>query len=81
VEGARSAIVAAARKDDQRSRWINRLVVKRGAGRVAVAVANRNARISWALLSKGEAYRGAGAGGGGRLRIIPLEPARENVTG
>jgi hypothetical protein len=79
VEGARSAIVAAARKDDQRSRWITRLVARRGACRAAtaVAVANRNARLSWVLLSKGEVYRGAGAGGGGRLRIIPLDPARE----
>jgi transposase len=81
VEGARSAIVAAARKDDQRSRWITRLVAKRGPGRAAVAVANRNARISWALLSKGEAYRGGDASRGKRLRIIPLDPARENVTG
>jgi hypothetical protein len=77
VEGARSAIVAAARKDDQRSRWITRLVARRGACRAAAAVANRNARLSWVLLSKGEVYRGAGAGGGGRLRIIPLDPARE----
>ena len=49
--------------------------------RAAVAVANRNARISWALLSKGEAYRGGGVSRGKRLRIIPLDPARENVTG
>jgi len=45
VEGARSAIVAAARKSDPRSRWITALAAKRGPCVPAVAVANRNARI------------------------------------
>jgi transposase len=76
VEGARSAIVAAARKSDPRSRWITGLAAKRGPCVTAVAVANRNARICWALLARGESYRAAAAGG--KLRIVPLPAAGKN---
>jgi hypothetical protein len=51
-----------------------------GTAYAAPFIGQLTARISWALLSKGEAYRGASAGGGGRLRMIPLDPARE-ITG
>jgi transposase len=61
VEGARSAITAAARKQDPRSRWITALVARRGPCVAAVAVANRNARLSWALLAHGQTYRRAAA--------------------
>jgi len=79
VEGARSAIVAAARKKDPRSNWITRLVTRRGPCIAAVAVANRNARICWALLNKGEAYRAAA--GRRRLRVVPLTAAGETAVG
>jgi len=38
-------------------RWIKRLVWERGNNRAMVAVANKNARISWALLTRQEAHR------------------------
>jgi transposase len=59
VHGARSVIQAVFRrdKDDKRSRWIKRLVAERGTNRAAVALANKNARILWALLSRGECYQ------------------------
>jgi hypothetical protein len=79
VEGARSAIVAAARKSDPRSRWITGLAAKRGPCVTAVAVANRNARICWALLARGEAYRPAAASG--KLRVVPLRAAGKNTVG
>ena len=44
-------------KSDARRRWIKRLVRERGNNRAMVAVANKNARISWALLTRPEAYR------------------------
>jgi transposase len=79
VEGARSAIVAAARKQDPRRRWITRLVERRGPCIAAVAVANRNARICWAVLSKSEAYRPATTGR--RLRIVPVAAAEKGAAG
>ena len=59
VHGARSAVLAATRKTDARSRWINALVERRGHNKAVVALANKNARIVWALLSSGECYRAA----------------------
>jgi len=59
IHGARSAVLAARRKDDPRSRWIQALIARRGHNRAVVALANKNARILWALLSKGTEYRPA----------------------
>jgi transposase len=36
---------------------ISRLKAKRGPNVAAVALANHNARVLWALLSRGEEYR------------------------
>lgn len=57
VHGARAAVLAAKGKHDARSRWINALVERRGHNKAVVAVANKNARIVWALLTTGECYR------------------------
>ena len=44
-------------KDNAQSRWINALVKRRNANIAAVAVANKNARIAWVLLTREEDYR------------------------
>ena len=62
IHGARAVVKAAAQKDDAQSRWINALVQRRNANIAAVAVANKNARIAWALLRYGEVYRAPAAG-------------------
>jgi hypothetical protein len=46
-------------KSDARSRWINSLRQRRGKNIAAIAVANKNARLLWALLATGEPYRQA----------------------
>lgn len=56
IHGARAVVKAAAKKDDALSCWFNDLVKRRNANIVAVAVANKNARIVWALLTKSETY-------------------------
>jgi transposase len=61
VHGARAVVRTSARKMDAPSRWVNSLVERRGTNRAIVAVANKNARIIWALLAKGGEYRAAGA--------------------
>jgi transposase len=61
VHGARSAVLAAHRKDDAHSRWIRGVVARRGHNRAVVAVANKNMRILWAMLAQGTAYRPATA--------------------
>jgi transposase len=56
IHGARAVVKTAAKKDDAQSRWINELVKRRNANIAAVAVANKNARIVWALLTRTETY-------------------------
>ena len=56
IHGARATLRGVKRKTDGRSQWIQGLLERRGWNRTAVAVANKNARIVWALLSRGGVY-------------------------
>jgi transposase len=59
VHGARAVVRTAARKTDAKSQWVNALVQRRGVTRAIVALANKNARVIWALLAHGDEYRRA----------------------
>jgi transposase len=59
VHGSRSVIFRASKKDDPRSKWIAEKQKKLGTAKACVAVANKNARIIWALLARDEPYRRA----------------------
>jgi transposase len=56
IHGARATLRWARTKTDRRSRWIRGVLERRGWNRTAVAVANKNARIVWAVLSRGGVY-------------------------
>ena len=56
IHGARATLRWVGTKVDRRSQWIRGLLARRGWNRTAVAVANKNARIVWALLSRGGVY-------------------------
>ncbi|SIT49469.1 hypothetical protein BN2475_1410007 [Paraburkholderia ribeironis] len=56
IHGARAVIQAARRTDDQQG-WLPRLLQRRNPNVAAVAMANKNARIVWALLTNDRAYR------------------------
>ncbi len=58
VHGARAVVRTAVRKTDSRSMWVE-LRQRRGYNRATVAVANKNARVIWAVLTSGEPYRSA----------------------
>jgi transposase len=55
-QGARSAVVTAHRRHDRLSRWIVQLQARVGYYKTLVAVANKHARILWAVLAKGERF-------------------------
>ena len=57
IHGARAAVRVVERRRDQRSVAITRLKARRGPNVAAVALANHNARVLWALLNRGEEYR------------------------
>jgi transposase len=56
VEQLDGEIQAAANKTDPRSRWIVGVVARRHKNVAAVALANKNARIAWALIVRGGTY-------------------------
>jgi transposase len=56
VHGARAAHRVAANKDDGRSRWVTALSSRTHSNVAVVALANKNARIAWALLTTNKDY-------------------------
>ena len=55
IHGARSALRQC--KGDPRKAWAQRISAAHGPNVAAVALANKNARVLWALLSRGDRYR------------------------
>jgi transposase len=56
-QGARSVLHSAPGHQDRLSRWVLGVQSRRGYHRTLVAIANKNARIAWALLAKNETLR------------------------
>ena len=59
VQGARSVLLTAMRHSDRMSRWAVSLQARCGYHKALVAIAAKNARIAWALLSKNQTLRPA----------------------
>ena len=57
IHGARSVVCVSQSLTDAFSRWVNSIRERRGMNRAIVAVANRNARIIWAMLRSNEEFR------------------------
>jgi transposase len=57
INGARAALQWASRKSDPRSVWVTEKMKSRGFNRACVALANKNARMIWVLLAKGQDYK------------------------
>jgi len=57
IHGARSVICAFQRKKDKVDGWLGALLARRNPNVVAVALANKNARIVWALLAHDREFR------------------------
>lgn len=56
VHGARAVARYAKRHDDRLSRWVCNLIERRGYNKAVVALANKLARIGWAVVTKEQAY-------------------------
>jgi transposase len=59
IHGARAVMNKSARKQDPLSRWVNRIKAERGVNRAVVALANKMARMGWAVLNTGAVYKPA----------------------
>lgn len=56
IQAARSAVMTAHKRDDPISQWTHKLREKSGWQKAAVALANKNARILWAVMTKRESF-------------------------
>jgi transposase len=57
IHGARSIAFRMSGREDARAKWLQALVERRGFNRAVVALANKTARIAWALLTRQETYK------------------------
>lgn len=56
IQGAKSAVMTAERRSDKISCWVAALKQRSGWQVAAVALANKNARILWAVMTKADRY-------------------------
>lgn len=56
IQGAKSAVMTAHRRQDKISSWVVALRERSGWQKAVVALANKNARILWAVMTSGEAF-------------------------
>lgn len=56
IHGARTVVRHALKKEDTHSLWIRKLHAAKGVNLTAVAVANKNARIAWRIMTSSEVY-------------------------
>ena len=57
IHGARSTLRTAKVKDDRLSQWVTRIAQTRHHNIAAVALANKTARIAWAMIKNGTEYQ------------------------
>jgi transposase len=62
VHGARATLRWTKLQHDRRSQWVHALMARRGTNRAVVALANKNARIAWVLLTTDQVYTPASRG-------------------
>jgi transposase len=53
IQGAKSAVMSAGKRSDRISQWLVQLKERVGWQKAVVALANKNARILWAVLTRG----------------------------
>lgn len=56
IQGAKSAVMSAGKRDDRISQWLLQLKERVGWQKAVVALANKNARILWAVLTREAAF-------------------------
>jgi transposase len=56
IQGAKSAVMTAARRHDRISQWLVQLTARVGWQKAVVEMANKNARILWAVLARGRRF-------------------------
>jgi transposase len=56
IQGAKSVVMSAGKRDDPTSRWLVQLIARVGWQKACVAMANKNARILWAVMTREQGF-------------------------
>jgi len=56
IQGAKAAVMSAGKRDDPTSRWLVQLIARVGWQKACVAMANKNARILWAVMTREQGF-------------------------
>jgi transposase len=56
IQGAKAAVMSASKRDDPISRWLVQLTTRVGWQKACVAMANKNARILWAVMTRDQGF-------------------------
>lgn len=56
IQGAKAAVMSAGKRDDPISRWLVQLTARIGWQKACVAMANKNARILWSVMTRERGY-------------------------
>ena len=56
IQGAKAAVMSAGKRDDPTSRWLAQLAARVGWQKACVAMANKNARILWAVMTREQGF-------------------------
>ena len=86
IQGAKAAVMSASKRDDPISRWLVQLTARVGWQKACVAMANKNARILWAVMTRDEGYDPHHvsvkplAKQSAPPRVAPPEPARQSCA-
>lgn len=59
IHGAMSVLIRISARSDRRAKWAQELLVRAGHNKTLVAIANKTARMAWAVLRSGESYKAA----------------------
>lgn len=56
IQGAKSAVMTATKRDDRISQWLVRLKERAAWQRAVVTLANKNVRVLWAVLTRDDRF-------------------------
>ena len=81
IQGAKSAVMTANKRDDPNSKWLVQLTARVGWQKACIAMANKNARILWAVMTREQEFEPnhVSVKPGARQPVQTVEPAVPGV--
>ena len=76
IQGAKAAVMSAKKRDDPISHWLVQLTARVGWQKACVAMANKNARILWAVMTRDQGFDPRHVS----IKPIAKQPAQPSTT-